>query len=254
MRKTGHKGLDFFSELRRRQVYRAGAAYLGPAVAAPDRWGRVKAAVVGAGFVAVVWVGAALWQSPGNGETGAVPVDMPVLAVLPFADRSPDGDQAYFADGLHDETWLERSFDEEGGVYALRHPDWILLRGNLRFEALWHRARLSGEPPAATAAGAAAPASSPTTSPPTTSSPPSGPLGNTSWRLVEFQSMSDAVGTIRPDDPSAFTMHLDAAGTVELKLGCNRATGRWSSEAAADGASGGLADGGIWAWEPDPPG
>jgi len=32
-----------------------------------------------------------------------VPMEAPVLAVLPFADLSPGGDQAYFADGLHEE-------------------------------------------------------------------------------------------------------------------------------------------------------
>lgn len=67
--------------------------------------------------------------------------------------------------------------------------------------------------------------------------PPS-PLAGTEWRLVEFQSMDDAVGTSRPDDPSRYTMRLNADGTVALRLDCNSANGRWSAEAGPDGSSG----------------
>jgi adenylate cyclase len=154
---------DIFSELKRRKVYRAGAAYLaiafavvegadlvfptlgiGPGVfnalvlvsllgfpmalglawtfdftgggiirtepagedsldPVQDRWVRAKAALVGAGFVAVVWVGVRAWQTPQTTDGPSVPTDIPVLAVLPFEDFSPEGDQAYFADGLHEE-------------------------------------------------------------------------------------------------------------------------------------------------------
>ena len=55
-------------------------------------------------------------------------------------------------------------------------------------------------------------------------------FGDTNWRLVEFQSMDDTVGTIAPDDPSAFTMRLQEDGTVTMKLDCNNATGTWSAE------------------------
>ncbi len=71
--------------------------------AAPDRWARPKAALVGAGFVGIVWLGVRLWQPLGPGEDNGVPIDEPVLAVLPFQDLSPEGDQAWFVDGLHDE-------------------------------------------------------------------------------------------------------------------------------------------------------
>jgi TolB-like protein/Flp pilus assembly protein TadD len=155
---------DFFSELKRRKVYRVGAAYLavafavlegadlafpalglGPGVynllvlasllgfplavalawtfdvtggtiqrtapggttgtiAEADRWVRLKAALVGAGFVAVIFLGVRLWQGPAMGDAGGVvPTERPVLAVLPFQDLSPGGDQEYFADGLHEE-------------------------------------------------------------------------------------------------------------------------------------------------------
>ena len=70
----------------------------------PDRWVRLKAAAVGAGFMAVVFVGIGLWRGPAlDGDGIPVPTDRPVLAVLPFEDLSPEGDQAYFADGLHEE-------------------------------------------------------------------------------------------------------------------------------------------------------
>jgi adenylate cyclase len=77
----------------------------GPSPGTPDPWARVKAAAVGAGFVAVVWVGVGLWRSPDRATeaAGTVPTEEPVLAVLPFEDFSPGGDQAYLADGLHEE-------------------------------------------------------------------------------------------------------------------------------------------------------
>jgi heat shock protein HslJ len=59
-------------------------------------------------------------------------------------------------------------------------------------------------------------------------------LEGTSWRLVEFQSMDDAIGTLRPDDPSKYTMTLHGDGTVSMQLDCNRATGTWSAEPASD--------------------
>jgi TolB-like protein/tetratricopeptide (TPR) repeat protein len=164
--------VDLFSELKRRKVYRVGAAYLavvgaglqgadlilpalgfGPrvfnglvltsllgfplAVAlawtfditrsgiqrtapvaagggdawTPDPWGRVKAAVVGAGFMGIVWLGVHLWEAPAQtADGGLIPTQAPVVAVLPFADLSPGEDQAYFADGLHEELLHQLSF------------------------------------------------------------------------------------------------------------------------------------------------
>ena len=69
---------------------------------------------------------------------------------------------------------------------------------------------------------------------------PARPLADTEWRLVEIQSMDDAVGTVRPNDPSRFTMLLNGDGTVSMRLDCNRATGTWSADAGPDGASGRL--------------
>jgi hypothetical protein len=41
--------------------------------------------------------------------------------------------------------WLERSFDQEGGIYYLRSPEWQTLWGQPRFQALWDRIGLPGE-------------------------------------------------------------------------------------------------------------
>jgi hypothetical protein len=65
-----------------------------------------------------------------------------------------------------------------------------------------------------------------------------GALANTRWRLVEFQSMDNAIGRLRPHDPSQYVMQLNADGTVTMQLNCNRATGNWTAEPGADGASG----------------
>ncbi len=67
---------------------------------------------------------------------------------------------------------------------------------------------------------------------------PADPLADSNWRLVEFQSMDDAVGTTRPEDASLYTMHLGADGSVSMRLNCNRANGTWSAEPGDDGRSG----------------
>jgi heat shock protein HslJ len=67
---------------------------------------------------------------------------------------------------------------------------------------------------------------------------PGTPLAGTGWRLVEFQSMDDAAGTVRPSDQSLYTMRLNGDGTVAMQLDCNRATGSWQATVGDDGASG----------------
>jgi heat shock protein HslJ len=56
-----------------------------------------------------------------------------------------------------------------------------------------------------------------------------GTLAGTSWRLVEFQSSDDAIGVVRPSDPSRFTMSLGTDGRVAMQLDCNRANGTWTA-------------------------
>jgi heat shock protein HslJ len=55
-----------------------------------------------------------------------------------------------------------------------------------------------------------------------------GPLGDTSWRLVKIMSMDDT--TYVPDDPSLYTMKFGVDGSVSLLADCNRGTGTWTSE------------------------
>ena len=74
-------------------------------------WGALGGAAI------VIALGAAFWfgtrSGSGDEATSATPTELPAaavasketnsLAVLPFADRSPDGDQEYFTDGLSEE-------------------------------------------------------------------------------------------------------------------------------------------------------
>jgi len=63
-------------------------------------------------------------------------------------------------------------------------------------------------------------------------------LAGTRWQLVQFQSMDDATGQLIPKDASVYRMSLNADGTVQLRLNCNRATGTWWAKPAGDGESG----------------
>jgi len=49
--------------------------------------------------------------------------------------------------------------------------------------------------------------------------------------------MDDAIGVRKPSG-GIYTMQLSADGTVSMRLNCNRANGRWSSEPSADPSSG----------------
>jgi heat shock protein HslJ len=51
--------------------------------------------------------------------------------------------------------------------------------------------------------------------------------------------MSDEVGTLRPDDPSLYTMSFAPDGGLSLRLDCNRGTGTWSA-APSSPTGGGL--------------
>ena len=66
---------------------------------------------------------------------------------------------------------------------------------------------------------------------------PPASLEDTSWRLVEFESSDDAIGTIRPDDPSRYTISFGADGRVAMQIDCNRGSGTW--EATVTDAEGG---------------
>jgi len=64
------------------------------------------------------------------------------------------------------------------------------------------------------------------------------PFADTKWQLVEFQSMDDTQGTTSPNDPSKYTMSLNSDGTVNMRLNCNNANGKWTAEAGSDPTSG----------------
>lgn len=52
-------------------------------------------------------------------------------------------------------------------------------------------------------------------------------LAGTSWRLVQFQGMDDR--TLKPDDPSRYTIDFNAGGTLAASIDCNRGRGTWKS-------------------------
>jgi len=62
------------------------------------------------------------------------------------------------------------------------------------------------------------------------------PLVGTRWELVELQSSDKNVGTVRPADPSKFTMDLMAGGRLAMQLDCNRAAGAWEAHPTSDTA------------------
>jgi len=74
---------------------------------------------------------------------------------------------------------------------------------------------------------------------PSPTSTPGATLAGTSWQLVEFRSSDDAIGIVRPDDPTRYTMTLENDGRVAMQLNCNRASGSWTAT-ASDGDSGAL--------------
>jgi heat shock protein HslJ len=57
-------------------------------------------------------------------------------------------------------------------------------------------------------------------------------LGGTTWRLVEFQSMDDAQGSIVPDDPKKYTITFNRDGSVSARFDCNRGVGPWRNDIA----------------------
>lgn len=63
-------------------------------------------------------------------------------------------------------------------------------------------------------------------------------FAGTEWRLLEIISMDDAIGTVRPADPSQYVMRLAADGSASLKLDCNQANGPWRADPASHATSG----------------
>lgn len=68
-------------------------------------------------------------------------------------------------------------------------------------------------------------------------------LAGTSWELLRFQSMDDAQGSTRIEEPALYTVTFGADGCATMRLNCNRAMGPWQAVPAADGVSGRLSFG-----------
>ncbi|RVT83854.1 META domain-containing protein [Inhella crocodyli] len=60
----------------------------------------------------------------------------------------------------------------------------------------------------------------------------------TRWHLLSIQSMDDAQGTTRIDDPNRFTLHFQPDGQAVFRLDCNRGQAQYESSPAADKNSG----------------
>jgi heat shock protein HslJ len=58
-------------------------------------------------------------------------------------------------------------------------------------------------------------------------------LAGSSWKLVHFQSMDDAIGTVVPPHVERYTMHFAPDGSLALQLDCNRGMGRWEAKPAS---------------------
>jgi heat shock protein HslJ len=59
-------------------------------------------------------------------------------------------------------------------------------------------------------------------------------LAGSNWRLVEFESSDDAIGVIRPADPSRYTLSLGTDGRVSMRLDCNRGSGAYEDTPTRD--------------------
>ena len=63
-------------------------------------------------------------------------------------------------------------------------------------------------------------------------------LKGTAWRLAEFRSMSDEVGSLRPDGPLSVQIRFAADGTAAMQLDCNRGSAKWKHKPSTDPSSG----------------
>ena len=64
-------------------------------------------------------------------------------------------------------------------------------------------------------------------------------LPGTSWRLVQFQSMDDSIGTKIPPDPEKYVLKFASDGSLSAQLDCNRLNGKWEAQPSSP-TSGGL--------------
>lgn len=60
------------------------------------------------------------------------------------------------------------------------------------------------------------------------------------WQIIEFQSMDDSIGVMKPADPSKYILQFKVDSTVSMQLNCNRATARWVANPGQDSTGGRL--------------
>ena len=70
-------------------------------------------------------------------------------------------------------------------------------------------------------------------------------LAGTQWELVAIQSMDDAQGTTRIEEPKRITASFAVDGRASFQLDCNRGTASWEANPSAGGSSGTLRFGPI---------
>jgi len=70
-------------------------------------------------------------------------------------------------------------------------------------------------------------------------------FAGTTWQLVAIQSMDDAQGVTKVDDPRRFTLEFGRDGRAAFRLDCNRGTGDYTVKPAGDGVSGTMSLGPI---------
>lgn len=63
-------------------------------------------------------------------------------------------------------------------------------------------------------------------------------FAGTAWQLLSIQSMDDAQGTTKVDDPRRFTLEFGQNGRASFRLDCNRGMGDYTVKPAGDGATG----------------
>lgn len=66
------------------------------------------------------------------------------------------------------------------------------------------------------------------------------PLVGTTWELTAIQSMDDAQGTTRIDQPERFRLHFAPDGSARFRLDCNRGVATWQATPSPEAGSGSL--------------
>ncbi len=88
------------------------------------------------------------------------------------------------------------------------------------------------------------PANPPQVQPPV-SPPITRGLPGTSWRLVQFQSSDDSIGTKIPPNPEKYVLTFASDGSLSAQLDCNRLAGKWEAQPSSPTGGGLTISGGA---------